>query len=184
MAPKVRPDSSRNAGRRPQARRPRHAHGRAPDAFAAARRRQPAVQGAGARRHLDLGYRRRRGRVSEPDHLLLPHQGSAVRRSRLPRHALSGARGRAGGAAGAHAARLHPRAGRDRDGDGFGRLLCRSADADAPPPGSRAAGGAHHRAAARRRRCAPMPARSSGTAGARCAIPTQPRGGSGRSRSA
>ena len=62
-----------------------------------------------------------------------------------------GARGRAGGAAGAHAAGIHARAGRDGHGDGFGRLLCRSADADPPPPGSRAAGGAHHRAAARRR---------------------------------
>ena len=30
------------------------------------------------------------------------------------------------------------------DGDGFGRLLFRSDDADAPPPGSGAVGGAHH----------------------------------------
>ncbi len=34
------------------------------------------------------------------------------------------------------------------------------------------------------RDCAPMPARSSATAGIRCAIPTRPRGGSGRLRSA
>ena len=46
--------------------------------------------------------------------------------------------------------RIHARAGRDGHGDGFGRLLYRSADADPPPPGSRAAGRAHHRAAARR----------------------------------
>ena len=38
-----------------------------------------------------------------------------------------------------------------RDGDGFGRPLCRSADTDPPPPGSRTAGRTHHRAAARRR---------------------------------
>ena len=50
----------------------------------------------------------------------------------------------------ADAAGIHPRAGRDGHGDGFGRLLCRSADADAPPPGSRTAGRTHHRAAARR----------------------------------
>ena len=73
-----------------------------------------------------------------------------VRRSRLPRHAVFGARGRAGRVAGPHAAGIHARAGRDRHGDGFGRLLYRSAHAHPPPPGSRAAGGAHHRAAARR----------------------------------
>ena len=134
----------------PKARRPRHALGRTPDALAPARRRQPPVQGAGPGRHLDLGYRSRRRRLPEPDHLLLPHQGGAVRRGRLPRHAVCGARGRAGGAVGAYAAGIHPRAGRERDGDRFGRLLCRSADADAAPPGSRAAGRAHHRAAARR----------------------------------
>ena len=150
MAPKSVQTAPEMLGRRSQARRARHPYGRAPDALAAAGRRQPAVQGAGPCRHLDLGYRGRRRRLSEPDHLLLPHQGSAVRRSRLPRHAVCGARGRAGRAAGAYAAGLHPRAGRDGDGDGFGRLLCRSADADPPPPGSRAAGRAHHRAAARR----------------------------------
>ena len=66
----------------------------------------------------------------------------------------------------------------------FGRLLCRSADADAAPPGSRAAGRAHHRAAARRgaaRLC--RPDRAARLADA-CAIPTPARGGSGRSRSA
>ena len=40
--PQVRPDSSRNAGRRSQARRPCDPLGRAPDAVAPARRRQPA----------------------------------------------------------------------------------------------------------------------------------------------
>ena len=52
--------------------------------------------------------------------------------------------------AGAHAAGIHPRTGRDGHGDGFGRLLYRSADADAPPPGPRTVGRTHHRAAARR----------------------------------
>ena len=149
------------------------AYGRTPDALAAARRRQPPVQGAGPCRHLDLGYRGGRGRVSEPDHLLLPHQGGAVRRGRLPRRALSGARGRAGGASGAHAAGIHPRAGRDGDGDGYGRLLRRSPDPDADAARiSRRWWSAPSSVCTAKAR-APMPARSSGMAGARSARPEE-----------
>ena len=144
----VRPDSSRRGERRSQARRPRDPLSRAPDAVAPARRGQRPFQGTRPGRHLDFGHCGGRGRVSEPDHLLLPHQGSAVRRSRLPRRAVCGARGRAGCNAGPDAAGLHPRTGRDRHRDGFGRPLYRSAHAHPPPPGSRAAGGTHHRAAA------------------------------------
>ena len=131
------------------------------------------VQGAGPCRHLDLGHRGGRGRVSEPDHLLLPHQGSACSskppaatccmwRARPNRPRLQ-----------AHTPREYTRAlVETRHGDGFGRLLYRSADAHPPPPGSRAAGGAHHRAAARRghaRLCRPdRAARLENLARSRC----------------
>src|SRR4029079_6056899 len=67
--PQVRSDSSGNARRRSQARRPRDPDRRSPDALGPPRRRQPPVQGAGPCRDLDLGHRGSCGRVSEPDHL-------------------------------------------------------------------------------------------------------------------
>ena len=74
--------------------------------------------------------------------------------------------------AGADTAAIHPRAGRDGHGDGFGRLLHRGADADAPPPGPCAPGGTHHRAAAWRgdaRLCRPdRTARLENLARSRC----------------
>ena len=80
------------------------ATGRAADALAAARRRQPPVQGARPFRHRDLGYRRGRRRFPEPDHLLLPHQGGTGGRARR--------RGRRGGAA---VAAAHGAGGRATD---------------------------------------------------------------------
>jgi hypothetical protein len=131
--------------------RARDPHRGPANAFAPARCRQQAVQGARA----DGGFDRRDcgggRRLSEPDHLLLSHQGSAVRRSGLPRRALRGARRRATSGQAALPVGLHACAGRQRDGSGRRRLLRRGDDAHPPAPGSGAAGGADGRTAARRR---------------------------------
>ena len=120
------------------------------DALAPARCGKRAVQGARPCRRRDHGDCRGGGRVSEPDHLLFPHQGGALRRSGLPRHAAHRGARRGGRRARTDAGHLHARAGRHRDG---GRRACpvrRGARAVAPAHRSRAAGCTHDRAIARR----------------------------------
>ena len=127
--------------------RARHAHGGPAHALAPARRSQRALQDARPQRHLHHRDCRRGGCLSEPGHLLFPHQGGAVRRGRLPRHAAHRRAGRDGGSSCAHAEGLRGCAGRQRHGCRRPALVHRGADADTAAARPRAAGRAHHRAA-------------------------------------